>query len=230
MSPQKPTTTIGWIHILNEQTVWTKPDDVSSWVSSLSGRRVDLSANAVSEFIQVLNDMRDLLQELHFSREIRLDTMNHKVESIRLGFQNELGGLPLFRALPRGPGNDALLHSIGETALVQFCTYVGDVQAGRPFDLARCEGLFRDQAMKTISPAHGASIHREIEWRCEIPILVEESLQESADVHRCADFFLGSKGKFCSDACRFATFQMVKQLKDPEYLADKQRRYRARKK
>ncbi len=221
--------TIDWIHILNEQTIWTCEEDVRSWCSSLTARELKVSDAVVSDFQTGLNELREVLQDLHFQRIADLSPLQRRIANVKLGFQQELGALPLFRAFPVDGSDEALLLSLGDTALVQFCSYTGEVLAGRPLDLYRCEGLFREN-MKGISPVKGLTPGKELEWRCEIPILLEADLQESTDVHRCADFFLGGKGKFCSDACRFATFQLIKQLKDPEYLAEKQRRYRARSK
>lgn len=227
---KKQSATINWIHILNEQTVWLKPGDLADWFAALTKNPTPPSADSQSDFVALLNHFRAVLQDLHFGRPVDLQLLSAKAQGVRLAFQPELSNLPLFRAVPTSKSADSQLKAIGDTVLIQFCAYVGEVLAGRPLDVARCEGLFRDQKMKTISPALGADTEPEVEWRCEIPILVEEGLQSSADVHRCADFFAGGKGKFCSDACRFTTFQLMKQLKDPEYLAEKQRRYRAKKK
>lgn len=222
--------TLDWIHILNEQTLWYSNEDVRSWLAELTGKPSTVASGVIADVHLLLNLIRDVLQDLHFHRETDLSLLQQRVSGVKLGFQPAIGALPLFRALPAGDSEDHLFISIGETALIQFCLYAGDVMAGRPLDLYRCEGLFRDAKMKTILPVVGFTLAKEIEWRCEIPFILETQQEDSSEVHRCADFFLGGKGKFCSDACRFATFQIVKQMKDPEYLADKQRRYRARKK
>ena len=215
---------------MNEQTVWTEPKNLEDWLAAVTQRSCRLPDSVISDFLAVLNRMREVLYDLHFHRNVDLSDLNTQLRGIQLGFQPEIGILPRFRAWALDEGDAALLLSVGATALVQFAGYIGEVLAGRPLDLLRCEGLFRDANMNSLSPVQGLNVDKELEWRSEIPILIETNRLESPEVHRCADFFPGGKGKFCSDACRFTTFQLLKQLKDPDYLAEKQRRYRARKK
>lgn len=211
--------------------MWLSNDHVRDWFASILKRPPDLSEQSIAEFQRIMNEIRYALQEVHFQRAPQLGYIQNRVGSISMGFQSPLGELPLFRALPAQTNNkdEALFIAVAETVLMQFCSYLGEVLAGRSLDLYRCEGLFRDPKMKSISPAPGVVVEKEMEWRCEIPFLGDLSNDPTSELHRCADFFLGGKGKFCSDACRFATFQIVKQLKDPAYLSEKQKRYRARK-
>jgi hypothetical protein len=98
---------------------------------------------------------------------------------------------------------------------------------GQTASIARCVGLFRENSNARLSVVRSISNESERRWRDEIDLLKDYELTESPAVQRCADIFLAApKAKFCSDACRFTTFQLAKQLRDPRYHADKQKRYR----
>lgn len=104
------------------------------------------------------------------------------------------------------------------------------IESGDGLFVHRCEGLFRNQKADQISTVSGVNNATEELWRKEIPLIVEQRLEQTPEIQRCADLFVTrSRSKYCSDACRFATFQIAKQLKDPQYLAEKQRRYRQKK-
>jgi hypothetical protein len=70
--------------------------------------------------------------------------------------------------------------------------------------------------------------HLEKYWRDEIALLAAGS-KNTEGWQRCANLFpAAGKSRFCSDSCRFATFQLVKQVEDSGDLGQKQRRYRRR--
>jgi hypothetical protein len=77
------------------------------------------------------------------------------------------------------------------------------------------------EAIPSVSPEY------EKRWRQEIELLNEHGQTKAPELERCPDLFVASpKARFCSDACRFTTFQIAKHVKTPGYHAEKQKRYR----
>ncbi|HEY9788628.1 MAG TPA: hypothetical protein V6D17_24790 [Candidatus Obscuribacterales bacterium] len=144
---------------------------------------------------------------------------------------DEMEKLPVFRARPRGNSDADILRSIRDTLIVQCAQFLGDsIQSGSQLSVARCEGLVKQGAYPE---ARVSALKPEMEakWLSEIELLKEVQTHAAKGIQRCEDFFVAtSKAKFCSDACRFNTFQIGKQLREPDYLAQKQKRYRSRKK
>ncbi len=130
--------------------------------------------------------------------------------------------------------DDRELYALRDLLILRFAIELADfLDSGSKTFVQRCEGLFRDLNASSLSLAPEIDDNIEELWRKEIPVLLEKSLENNKEIQRCADLFgtgHKSRSKYCSDACRFSTFQIVKQLKDPKYLAEKQKRYRSKKK
>ncbi|SRR5579875_505785 len=228
---------LDWIDVLNEQATWTSGEDTVRWLSGILNRRVSPTPSAVEHFQETLNLMRRQLSALHFGEEPDLASIDMQLGNLRLELSSpgqRPGGvlLPSFRARLEGASDDDLIACIGQTLLLEFARFLGEqLDSPQTAKIARCEGLYREAGANRISPCPDFPADIELKWRREIPALVEAGLDSSPDLLRCADFFVArARGKFCSDECRFRTFQIAKQLADPGYLAEKQKRYRQRRK
>jgi hypothetical protein len=228
---------LNWVEILNEQATWQVYDDLIAWASLQVGRPISLPEQAVEAFNETLNFMRRQLSALHFGEALDLGYLNEELAQVEVELvgpagtdQKKLSGLPAFRARPSGRDDAAVLRCIEHTLLLQFAEFVGtcldDPDENR---IARCEGLYRESRSRHLAPVPSFPADIELRWRKELPVLAESGLESDPEIKRCADFFVvKAKGRFCSDECRFRTFQIAKQLKEPGYLAEKQKRYRQR--
>lgn len=221
-APQK----LDWMDVLNEQFEWNTTDDLKSWFIKLTGKQPVLSKASIHEFQKCLNFIRDQVSALHFDESVDTKTLDKKLSGIKLSM-SKTDVLPPLHAKAQGSSDADLLKAMEETILLQFAAFLSDFLSDNgETSLNRCEGLYKEQRSFD-SESLAPPMDTEKRWRKEIPILIECRLLSSPDIHRCGDFFVGkAKARFCSEACRFRTFQLNKQLTDPSYLADKQRRYR----
>jgi len=230
---------LNWIDILNEQALWISYEDLVNWFAEMLGRSPTLSQNAVEEFQNSLNLIRKQVSAIHFHEQVDAHLIDEQLQGVRLelveSLENESGTpfssrMPAMRARARDNNDDSLLRSLKETLILQFAAFAGEALDRKAENaVARCEGIYREGTATHLSPVPSFPAEIELRWRREIPILSESGLELSPEILRCADFFLArGKGRFCSDECRFRTFQLTKQLADPGYLAAKQRRYRQR--
>jgi hypothetical protein len=221
---------VSCIDVLNEETNWRSRQDLIGWLDTAFGRPVKPSDKAVEGFERALEQMRRAVDELHFGRPVDWGWLDEALAGIRLTVARDSSRqiLPLLHARVTGADDSALLQSLTETLLVQFAAFVStSLQDKGATSIARCVGLFREGNNARLSVVRSIPEESELRWRAEIDVLSDHELIESPSVQRCADIFLAApKAKFCSDACRFTTFQVAKQLKDPRYHADKQKRYR----
>lgn len=228
------TATLIWTDVLNEQATWASYNDAATWLTSLFSKPIEVPAAAVERFHAELNFIRSQVFALHFGEAPDLASINEKLKLVRMELRSlkdssSAGKLPCLVAAAAGPADEDLILSVSQTVLVQFASFLGAwLQDPESNEVSRCEGLYREPGAASLSPVHSVPSDIELQWRQEIPLLVEQDLLSKADVLRCADLFISarSRTRFCSDECRFRTFQISKQLTDPGYLAAKQRRYR----
>lgn len=233
MNAAGKTIKINWISVLNEQTEWSSLSDAEKWFAEALQRNANPTQAALEQFWDSLNLIRAVVYDLHFGHTLDLEPINNRLDGARFAFQSvSIGALPLFRATIEHENDSALLSSVGSTLLLEFGQSLsGHLSGEESFDVMRCEGLYRDPKLGRLSAAPDVDDAREIAWRREVEVIVEQGLDASVEILRCADLFVSaSRSRFCSNACRTNTFQIVKQLRNPVYLADKQRRYRASKK
>lgn len=234
--------------MLNEASEWKTDAEIISWFSKQVLGTGPREANSISSespilqrFKSTLFQIRRTVYDFHFELSANLEWLKSDLRELQLDFDLPpqdlaLAGLPL---LLSGSFQDSANWQVEEKALERLR---GAVLLDFAFDLSksmgqgktpcaqRCEGLYRDQAAAGISmlPEIGEDMERC--WRSEIEILKENSLESDSSIQRCLDLFSAdSRSRFCSDKCRFNTFQIVKQIKDPGYLAEKQKRYRLKK-
>lgn len=217
---------LDWMDVLNEQFEWNTTEDLKKWFAKLTGKQSDLSNASINEFQKCLNFIRDQVSALHFDETVDTKALDKKLSTIKLSMA-KTDVLPHLHAKLQGASDTDLLKAMEETILVQFAAFLSDFLSDEgETSLNRCAGLYKEQRSfdgESLAPP----MDTEKRWRKEIPILIECKLLSSPDIHRCGDFFIGkAKARFCSEACRFRTFQLNKQLTEPDYLADKQRRYR----
>ena len=228
--------TLSWIDVLNEESTWTQRSQVADWLAALLDSS-GFSDSDLSTFERELTSMRAALGTLHFGGRPDLGWLDNRLTNIQLTIcyeqflpQSCISALPLLHARVEGNDPDALLKALTETMLLQFADFIARAVAEEKApSIARCEGLFKENSNAKLSTVRSISDESERQWRKEIEVLCQNDLTDTPAIQRCADIFIaGPKAKFCSDACRFATFQLLKQLKDSRYHADKQKKYRTK--
>lgn len=232
--PGKPSsrTAVTWFEALNEQTTWTKSSDFVQWLSDVIAVPVNPHSASIDSFNETLRRMRLELSNLHFGKTFDEKWINKELSQCRPGlFASSASGtsrLPAFRVGSQSKNADEITEALRLTLLMQFASFAGDTlnSSDAAVKIERCCGLYREDESL---PAVAAFPHPiEKQWRREIEAL-QVHAENADDITRCADFFIKTpKARFCSDACRFSTFQIVKQLQEPDYLAQKQKRYRDR--
>lgn len=221
-----------WIDVLNDQTQWTSDQDALDWLYKLTARNFSVSAQELAAFFEQLDFIREQVTSLHFGEAVAFNRLQERLNGVALSVRADyaVGGMPLLMAW-KGSNSDAdVLRSISDTLLVQFVSFLSETaQTESSPSIVRCEGLFRE-GRKERKRLGALKNERESAWRAELSLLQEAEADVVDEIQRCEDLFVYSaKAKFCSDACRFSTFQISKQLKDPGYMKEKQRRYRNRK-
>ncbi|MBC8000758.1 MAG: hypothetical protein IAF58_22615 [Leptolyngbya sp.] len=223
---------LDWISALNEQTSWTSNNEVLDWLESICGKRLSVDDLSLRTFLSSLDFMREQATCLHFGHALKIEQLNARTEKLALIFRlsEKPSKLPPLMANLSGNSDPKILKSISDTLFLGFIVFLSNAaQEASGNSIARCEGLFREPP-KERKRLGAAKIEDETAWRREIPLLQEAQSEDVNEIQRCEDLFIFSpKAKFCSDACRFSTFQITKQLKEPGYIAEKQRRYRSRK-
>jgi hypothetical protein len=235
---------VTWFEALNQQTGWTELSSLNSWLAKVFGSDVEPGQDCQDRFTATLGRMRLQLGHFHFSDSIDLAWLNEELTTCRPVLQlhqnRSVNGsrLPTFRISAAGldkkastaspkQDDDDLLEALRLTFLLQFAQFLGDTVDGgisSSLRIDRCLGLYRDDLPLPEAAAFPAGVEKQ--WREEIDVL---QAADAKDVQRCEYFFpKTSKARFCSDSCRFSTFQIMKQLQAPNYLADKQKRYRAK--
>ena len=226
---------LSWIEVLNEQSRWQSRADLSDWFYQLAGRKAVLLDGTIDGFEEALGYMRRQVANLHFGEPVDLMWLDTQLKTVTLGLLHHQGAqegtdskIPRFRARVKGLHDTDLLRAVKDTLLVQFAEFVGE-QLDSPNQLiSRCEGIHRESSQKPVVGPAAYAADVESRWRSEIAVLSTAS-DSAADVHRCSNLLhAGPKVRFCSDSCRFATYQLAKSVQEPSYLADKQRRYRRR--
>jgi hypothetical protein len=213
-----------WLEVLNEQAEWSAPDDVRAWLVKTFQAFEPVSDAEVSTFEEVLSFIRQQANLLHFNGHVDVAGMNERLMNLRLQFTEGDRVLPPLRAIAE---DESVLQGLAATLLMEFSFFASASLVDPKVSISRCEGLYREKSSRVLASVFSGPF--EPRWRQEIPLLVEKNLVDSADVQRCGDFFLAKpKSRFCSEACRFTTFQLTKQLLDPGYLAAKQKKYRSK--
>mgnify|MGYP003386131523 CR=1 FL=1 len=246
--PSPSQLTYDWISALNDQTEWKTDADATAWLMQLSRQTIiqgnkdpskskvqsgskdpserdpaerKYPSNEVILFLkELIQNIRAIVYALHFGKEPDLRFLEKCVSSLKLTFDKSL-------TLKASLNNVAVpepFSTILGSMILSFANDLSESQSKKKgIFVHRCEGLFRNSTDDSREPSESL-------WRQEIPALAQNPPQNVADIQRCEDLFIPrSRSKYCSDTCRFSTFQITKQLHEPEYLADKQRRYRQKK-
>ena len=231
---------INWIDLLNADTTWSSRDDLRSFVSDALGNSAHSwsdtdykmsNANA-DEINNAAIYMRYQLAALHFNAPVNLSWVNERLgQSNFRVYERDTAPdckLPRLRAVNMDTSEDSLVRSFIDTFVLQFTQYISSALEGSPiYTVSRCEGLHKSAQLAECEHYYQTHSDLEAKWILELapnnPVVAERLM----DVARCADFFLQKgNGKFCSDSCRFSTFAIRKQVSDPNYHAEKQKRYR----
>ncbi len=226
-----------WLDVLNNQAEWLDDTEKWQWLVSIFGRKAKLADRSLRHFDEALQYMRSITDSLHFGEELKLDWLDKRLAKVRPSAVLEkflpgpvLTVMPLFHASTFGQTDDDILDAITNTLLLQFGQFIGGAtQDKQTPQICRCQGIVRTSENDERIELPAKLTKNELRWRQELELFNEYRLIESPDVERCADLFIATpKARFCSDACRFATFQFAKHLKSPDYHAEKQKRYRDR--
>ena len=224
---------LNWIDVLNDQALWQSREDLKAWFFQLAGRKATLLDGTIDSFEETLGYMRRQVANLRFKQPVDLLWLDTQLKTISLGLLHHQGSqegaasqMPRFRARVKGLNDSDLLRAVKDTLLVQFAEYVGEQLDSESELVTRCYGIHRQAGFKPVAAAAVYPDEVEQSWLYEIAVL-EQAQTNVSDVRRCTVFFAAApKAKFCSDACRFAAFQIAKSVQEPSYLAEKQRRFR----
>lgn len=226
---------LSWIKVLNDEADWKGEDQLLNWLSAQCGIKLNPSKKALAGFEEVLKQMRNAIDSLHFGEDLMLDWIDERLgaTSFSLSYADWMPVtlrefLPLLHAKVKDDSHDALIQALSDTLILQFSQFVNSTfSGGEESGIARCQGVFRLPGNPKVSPVTSQSPENEMRWRKEIDLLDKHDLMEAPELQRCPDLFVASpKARFCSDACRFGTFQIAKHLSNPDYHAEKQKRYR----
>jgi hypothetical protein len=212
---------------LNQEAYWKERSQIKDWLGTICNRKLSLAESDIDGFEEALAFMRECLETMHFGEQPDLTWLDRQLAQVRLTVLPDKSDvhelLPLLHVRKRDDSDSELIHCLTKTLLLQFAQFLSQPAKS----VMRCEGLYREPGCSTISVLRSVSDSRERRWRAEIPQIADHDLIESPNVHRCPDIFVAApKSRFCSDTCRFTTFQIAKQLKSPRYHAEKQKRYR----
>lgn len=241
------TETLDWVSVLNEEASWQTREDLLKWLDQHQKVSVNFQPDEggnrgeeeIEEFEKALLYMRQQFEALHFGEKPNTEWLNERLFGMTFKVEADWHKgdlLPPFRSAFRDFGHSAqdsqpCLRALTETLLLQFAIFLSQAMRGS-LPIIRCEGLYKlDDGEKgdSLSVVRSISDSAERKWRSELALISERHLEDDREIQRCADIVIPSrKAKYCSDACRYATFQIMKQLEDPDYLAEKQRRYRSR--
>jgi hypothetical protein len=219
---------LDWVVFLNEACTWETKEQANNYLQTIAGTAIDLSASEMAELSAAEAYMREQLNALHFGRALSIQYINERLAHVKLQLRaadNDLNsGLPSLSAFSSGRSD---VGNIIETLLFQFAVFLGDTMDGAAtYRVGRCEALCRSKTVADCTAFYRKFRSLEESWKEEIA----HDLANTDEIERCADFFVATHGgKFCSDACRFNSFALRKQLENPDYQAEKQRRYRSRK-
>ncbi len=216
---KKPAT---WIEALNEHAEWRNPNHARSWLTMVLRKEINPSYEALVELYETLSFMRHETAKVYFDHVPDLDNLNSRLRGWEVQISpNQEARMPRLHLRSTSlddstpESDDALIKALEGALLLEFAFWI----TSNSEKVLRCEGLFRDESKAFEINAD------ERQFREEIPLL--KDMLDDGEIQRCRDIFPQKpKGRFCSDACRFSTFQIEKQIKNPEYLAEKQRRYR----
>src|SRR5262249_51218191 len=147
---------------------------------------------SIEEFVAMLTYIREQATALHFRERLDLEGIDRRLSCVSLSFgASEHACLPALHARPGSEGDDDLLKAFAETILLRFTEFAGDcLDSNFAVDIARCEGIYRENAPADPEYVNLFAPHSESRWRKEIPILVQAGLEESEEVQRCCDFFV----------------------------------------
>jgi hypothetical protein len=225
--PSSGATHVNWLEIVNAAFEWGNLEDAGQFLRQLTdGCRDDMKVQQffddaeLQRFWDTMRFIRAQMAAIHFNEPIDVAAIDHRVSSLQLRFTDSDDRLPLLRA---GSVSGSWVPQLEQTAVLQFASYVSALSAiTGDQKLKRCEGFYRPS--KKIAIANDES-----RWRAELAELELFDQDGGPDLERCGDFFVNAKARFCSESCRTRAFQIGKQLTEPEYLAQKQKRYRERK-
>lgn len=238
-----------WIDLLNLESEWLEPktdlkvflgEFLRKFMEAAPSSSHDIDDKDLEIFLERLSFMRKSIHQIHFGQELNLEPINTQLSQIRpvlsidsrtIQTSNETYRLPILQAQAQGNSVRDCIQALSDTLFLQYIYFVNEsLESNSKSIITRCEGLFREETAERLTITKSISLEDEKLFRQEIAQLAEADLIGEASIQRCADlFYMRPKAKFCSDACRFSTFQITKQLTQPDYLKEKQRRYRLRK-
>jgi hypothetical protein len=229
---------LNWVEVLNLQTTWQSRAHLHAWFNELVGRPTNIIDGTVEGFAEALGFMRRSVANLRFDEPMDLLWLDTQLKTVSIGLLHHQGAqegsdshLPRCRSRVKGMLDSDLLRAVKDTLLIQFAEYVGDRLDGTStYVVTRCEGLQRATAGNHVACEAVYPQELEQQWRQEIPLL-RHITPATAELVRCSNLLASNgKSRFCTDECRFATFQLEKQVQEPGDIAVKQRRNRRREK
>jgi|AGTN01.1.fsa_nt_gi hypothetical protein len=223
---------IHFLDALNEQATWSDIEDARKWGATVLSQNLVDCNDELMDLNSDLQFIRQQLSRLHFQERLDVEQLDERLSTIQLCFvvddhlagqgskSGTSSGLPPLRSAVQGNSPDESVRCLRNTLLVQFAHFLSDALAAGTA-VARCEGLYRKELSKNYENraqllASGSGEPFEERWRGELALLAGFAKETTRDLIRCEDFFVATKAaKFCSDACRFNTFQIKNRSATP---------------
>jgi hypothetical protein len=227
MPPEK----LSWINFLNESCTWETKALAEQFLSATTGSAIKLAPAEIASICELESYMREQLASIHFNRRLDFEYINGRLSKLQLQLSDKKSKRKHNRLpslCPLSNVENRPLEQILDSVLFQFACFLGETVDGETqYTVARCEAVYETRTLKESKSFYKKFRSLENSWKKEV--LADSTV--AGDLERCADFFICTPGtKFCTDACRFNSFAVRKQIEIPGYQAEKQRRYRERQK
>src|SRR5262249_53867161 len=148
-------------------TTWKSSADLVRWYCVQVGRHVQLTAQSIDEFVETLTFVRAQATALHFREPLDLEGIDRRLSCVSPSFgPSEQACIPTLHARPGSGGDEDLLRAFAETILLRFSEFAGDcLDSNFAVDVARCEGIYRENSPADPEYVNLFAPHSESRWR-----------------------------------------------------------------
>jgi hypothetical protein len=144
-----------WLDVLNKQAEWEDEGQILQWLSTIFGRKPEISSLALRYFEESCQLMRAILDSSHFGEELRLARLEQILSKVHVSVVLEeflpasiMAVMPMFHASVAGANDDQILSAITNTLLLQFGHFLGGAGPNRQTpQICRCQGIVKHSKM-----------------------------------------------------------------------------------